>query len=205
LNVVVYNSIKLTSKTINSKDLTPISKKVYIYSMKYLCFLIPLLFFCCGGIKQSPIENITTIESKTLCPDDGVCTFDIFKNSTLEIKSDNIGLIYPEINNGNNIVLKFEYTRNEIPNTADSNHQEIIYLELDSNKIENNLKDINLQNVKLLFGRLCFCRGQTGYYKIVNGILSIKKISNNEYLLKLEFKINEVPQVVSIINETFIL
>jgi len=55
--------------------------------------------------------------------------------------------------------------------------------------------------VKALFARLCFCRGQTGYYIINQGQLSIKKLSESQYHLKMRFKIDEVPQVISEIDE----
>ncbi len=81
----------------------------------------------------------------------------------------------PKISAGNNTVLKYTYTRNKIPNTEDSSYVEEIYIELDSKNIETNLKDAQLANVKVVFARLCFCKGQTGYYKVTNGELSIKK------------------------------
>ena len=54
--------------------------------------------------------------------------------------------------------------------------------------LEINLKDGELNNVKALFARLCFCRGQTGYYTLNQGQIAIKKLSENQYHLKMRFK-----------------
>ncbi|MBV1888435.1 MAG: hypothetical protein KUG51_04020, partial [Urechidicola sp.] len=62
-----------------------------------------------------------------------------------------------------------------------------------------------LSKVKLLFNRLCYCKGSTGFYTIKNGELVIKKIKKNTYTINLDFKIEEVPQVVTSINETLII
>ena len=51
----------------------------------------------------------------------------------------------------------------------------------------------------MLFGRFCFCRGATGYYKVKEGNLKLKKI-NETYQLDFDFKINEVPQIISKIS-----
>ncbi len=113
--------------------------------------------------------------------------------------------MYPEITNGDKILLKFDYKRNEIANVMDSSYNEIIYLELDPNNIEMDIKNSELEKVKLTFARFCYCKGQTGYYSINNGSLSIRKVSATSYELSLEFKVNEVPQIISSIQEDFTL
>ena len=57
------------------------------------------------------------------------------------------------------------------------------------------------QSAPLLFGRFCFCRGQTGYYKISHRDLSITKKSNVQ-TVDLDFKIDEVPQIIKHITFT---
>jgi hypothetical protein len=172
--------------------------------MKYLFVLIYSLIFvsCILGQKRtsdSPVGQMTK-----LCPDDGVCSFEVLKNSSLKLLEDSNGKLYPEISEGDKIVLKFEYKRNEIPNTADSSYSELIYIEVEPNKMTIDLRGSNLGKAKILFARLCFCRGQTGYYKISNGNLTISKQSDS-YRFNLEFKVDEVPQIITVINQSFSL
>ncbi|MFT6755283.1 MAG: hypothetical protein ACJAV9_000766 [Urechidicola sp.] len=52
---------------------------------------------------------------------------------------------------------------------------------------------------------MCYCKGQTGFYKINNGNLFVKKIDAKTYNIQFESSVEEVPQIVTRINETFIL
>ena len=76
---------------------------------------------------------------------------------------------------GNKTLLKYSYHNNPPKNTQDGHYSEIIYAELDSTITKTNLKNEDLKKVKLHFGRLCFCKGATGYYPISIGEFSIKK------------------------------
>ncbi|MGB5417391.1 MAG: hypothetical protein WBN21_01070, partial [Algibacter sp.] len=98
------------------------------------------------------------------CPEDGQCTYEIFKNKTLEIKKDNLGSIYPELTIGNGFVLKFEYKKLENTNYQDAGYREEIFIELDQENLQ--FETTELIDKKLFFARWCYCKGQTGYYKI---------------------------------------
>jgi hypothetical protein len=101
------------------------------------------------------------------------------------------------------LVLKFKYEKNTELNVADSHYIEEVYIELDP---ENLLKEaVHLKGEKLLFARLCFCRGQTGYYRITYGNLSIQKIEDTTYQIHFQFKIDVVPQVITSISQIFSL
>jgi len=171
-----------------------------------LIILVVLSFFALSC--NSKKEMLSTSVEKVIvsnCPEDGVCAFKILKNKTLTLKKDAIGASYPVINEGEKTLIKFEYSRNSIPNVQDANYTELVYIEIDTNKKELNIKDIDLKTVKATFARLCFCRGQTGYYPIESGNLNIKSVGKNQYKLDFEFKISEVPQVITKIKETFSL
>ncbi len=172
--------------------------------MKHLHLLIVCFIIISCNAKQKTLLKNETNNTSTICPQDGVCTFEVLQNKSLKLLKDGIGKLYPDISEGDKIILKFEYKRNEIPNTVDGNYSELIYVELNQNNLNIELENSDLQEAKLLFARLCFCRGQTGYYKVTNGKLSIKKESNN-YKFNLEFIIDEVPQVITSINESFAL
>ena len=168
----------------------------------YLFFSIMLIVSC--KTKQEMLLQDTLENIEILCPSDGVCSFEVLQNKKLKLLQDGIGKLYPDISDGDKIILKFEYKRNEIPNTVDGNYSELIFVELNPDNLIIELENSKLQEVKMLFARLCFCRGQTGYYKVNNGKLSLIKEGNN-YQFNLEFKINEVPQIVTSINWLFTL
>ncbi len=141
---------------------------------------------------------------ESICPKNGMCTFEVIKKQTFRIAS-KFGDTYPEFSNSTKTLLKFEYVRNPIPDVQDSSYRELIYVEIDNDIETLELEDIDLTKAKVSFGRLCFCRGQTGYYPVKEGKLLISKIDNGMYRFVLDFKVNEVPQVVTRIEEQFSL
>jgi hypothetical protein len=176
-------------------------KKVYLFNILFF-----VLFFttACKTSKESNLQtNLKTMDSN--CPDDGICSLEVIKNKFLQIKQDDIGALYPVLTEGKSNVLKFEYKRNEIANTQDGQYSEFIYAELPQNIKDIELNDKDLSIVKLLFGRLCFCRGQTGYYKVANGQLEIHKKDDGTFHFKLHFTIDEVPQIITLIETSFSL
>ena len=63
------------------------------------------------------------------------------------------------------------------------------------------LSNSELKKVNLIFARFCYCKGQTGYYQVRKGNLIIKKEEDNNYHLHLTFKVDEVPQIITEINQ----
>ncbi|RSK41581.1 hypothetical protein [Mangrovimonas spongiae] len=176
-----------------------------ILIMKSIFFIaLSFTLFCCSNKQEHAVKNKKT-PFNNYCPENGICTLNVLQQSHLELKYDGTGALYPEISKGENVIIKMDYTRNKISNTQDSHYQEIIFLELPYNNLEVNLKNKQLKEVKLLFARLCFCKGKTGYYEITEGHLLINKLSNNTYNLNLNFTCNEVPQVLKEINETIVI
>ncbi|TYB74131.1 hypothetical protein ES676_08075 [Bizionia saleffrena] len=99
--------------------------------------------------------------------------------------------------------MAFEYKRNHIENTEDDNYQEFVYIEL-QNTLENvTLENSNLQDVKVTFVKLCYCKGQMGAYKVKNGKLQISKLEASTYHLELSFKVTEVSQIINSITRKF--
>ena len=172
--------------------------------MRFLYFLFLCFLIISCNTNQKLLTDQKVNKTTLSCPEDGVCTFEILENKSLKLLNDGIGKLYPDISNGDNIILKFEYKRNEIPNTVDGHYSELVYVELNPNNLTFELENSQLKEVKILFARLCFCRGQTGYYKVNKGKLTITKEMNN-YQFNFEFKIDEVPQIITSISQTFIL
>ena len=165
--------------------------------------LIVFLLIGCQSKKEAIISNnIIQKKEARLCPDDGVCTIEVLKNKSVHLKYDEFDLPYVDFSESNSTLIKYSYKRNVEENLADANYEEIIYIEINDASIDFNLKNEELTQVNAVFGRLCFCRGATGFYPIREGELSLKKTKENKEL-NFIFKINEVPQVINTIHETF--
>ena len=143
--------------------------------------------------------------SSSACPENTICTVEIIPNSSLEIKTDTFNRIYATVEKGTQVVFKYSFKQNEDQQYLDGHYIEEIYAELPSNFSEISLKDEELSKVKLLFNRLCYCKGSAGFYKIKKGKLVLKKIKKNIYTMHLDFKMDEVPQITTTINETLII
>lgn len=169
-----------------------------------LIFLSGLILCCIAcKTKQEPSEKENS--TKTLianCPEEGTCTFEVLHNKSLDIKTDGISAQYPQVIEGTQRVLKFEYKKNEDPRIADDEYTEVIYAEIDPATDNLSLKDDKLSQAKVLFGRLCYCRGQTGYYPVEKGHFEIKTNTDDSVTYSFHFEITEVPQVLSNISVT---
>ena len=170
-------------------------------TMRFVYLIFCLALSC--ATQKSTDKKGSSQANQIHCPEDGNCTLEVMLNKSLSIKSDGIGALYPHIADGDKMVLKFEYTRDQIPDTVDGHYQEIIYLEHDPTISSLQLKDQQLSKVKATFGRLCFCRGQTGYYPINDGQLTIRKVSDLLWRINFSFENGQVPQVIQYIDQEF--
>ncbi len=171
-------------------------------------YFIPILFFltlfsCRNGktTTENKKKQPDIIYKTKSCPEDGSCHIEVMYNKSLLIKTDHTGKIYPEIIKGKNLIIKYQYQKEAPEGTADGNYTEIIYFELPDKKINLNLHDENLKQVKMLYGRLCFCRGASGYYRINRGNLSVVRTGKKQLKILLNFKMNKIPQVIEHIDE----
>lgn len=167
--------------------------------------ILIIFFFLLANCKAKgfiPNEHKSKI-GITECPQDGICTIELLKNKSLNYLKGTLGELYVEVVDGNMLVLKFEYKRNEIPNTADGSYVEQVYVQIDKENLE--MQESDLRKTNIVFGRFCYCKGQSGHYKIKNGTLTIKRVKDKTYHLMLDFTIDEVPQIISKIEETFTL
>ena len=115
-----------------------------------------MIFSSCGTQKEQSNEQRVSLPPPIInCPEDGDCSFEVFKNSNLNLAYGSDGKLYPEVTEGEKIVIKYHYKRKTIENTMDSNYSEYVYFEFDPNVKQIILKDTELQNVKMTF----FCNG----------------------------------------------
>lgn len=176
--------------------------------IKIIILLVTSILFCsCKSSSKNDVNSNSDnkLNLTTNCPENGSCTFEIIPNSSMNILTDDTGALYPQFQESDAFILKFEYTRDEQPDIEDDGYSELIYLEINKDISKLELTNSELDHVKLLFARLCYCRGASGYYKIRDGHLTITKKENNEYHMDLSFQTNEVPQIIKRISETFII
>lgn len=120
----------------------------------------------------------------------------LFKSKRLEVKEMNGSLSYTMVEDEKTNVVQFLYEKDMDKAAFDGGYREEVVFEVPNTSSEKTYVDDELQNSKMLFGRYCFCRGQTGLYKVKQGNLHIKS-SKKEIHFELQFKINEVPQIVN--------
>jgi hypothetical protein len=158
-------------------------------------FLITILAISCGAKKTTLPTMTAALMSE--CPKNGECTIQLLKNKGIMVKSDEFGRLYYNLEESmTKNVVKYTYNRKVKGDIQDASYREEIIFELDDSKENLNLSGESLQEVQLLFGRFCYCKGQTGYYKIKEGTLTVSKTSK-ENKVELNFKIKEVPQIIN--------
>lgn len=156
---------------------------------------------------KKDIADINKTHEKQLfsldnCDVDTQCSIEILPNSSLFIKQDNLQNTYLEIEKGNKIVIKYEFKRNVPPNTADGHYSELLYFEIDKNKKHLFLSNKGLQDVKMIYGRFCYCKdGTSGYFKVTQGSLTLNR-NITELSIDLNFKVGKIPQLLTEIKET---
>lgn len=170
--------------------------------MKTFLSLIILLFASCNTNKHLNFIVKTPIQINTKnCVQNGKCELKLTPNKSIEFKKDKFGILYPKISDGENTLLTYTFNRNPIKNTQDSNYTEIIYATLPKNIKEISLTDNELKQVNLHFARLCFCKGETGYYPIEKGTFNITKTNKDSIKITCKFQVKNIPQIVSSFEE----
>jgi hypothetical protein len=124
----------------------------------------------------------------------------LFRNKKLEIASFNGGITYKMVDNEKTSVVRFSYEKDMDKVAFDGGYREEIIFEVPNTVSEQNYTDAQLQDTKMLFGRYCFCRGQTGLYKVNQGRLHLT-LSKKEIHFELQFKMTEVPQITTEIKQ----
>jgi len=166
--------------------------------------LIPILLTMSFCDTANPNKsNMTTIITSE-CPSDGKCTIQLLKNKSMDKKIDGIGKLYYQlVDSDNKSVIIYEYNRNTEEGLQDGQHKEEIVFEIDNGVFDLKLKDVQLENVKMLFGRHCFCRGQAGYFAVGKGTLDLSQ-KENYIAFDLDFKVNQVPQLYTKVKATVV-
>ena len=155
--------------------------------------LIPIFIFftilSCKTKETSLMSNLSNKSELKIndCPKGITCTVEVLKNKTYTIETDSMDKIYPKIVDGEDIVIKYTYSVDNPNNYADGNQSETLHFII-TKDLETTFKDKELQKVKLLFGKNCFCRDIFGFYKVEIGAFNITK-SNSKSIIDIEFTI----------------
>ena len=157
-----------------------------------LLFISVLL--SCATKKPAPPISIVALQSD--CPKAGTCNVQFLKNKSMVLASEDNKNSYTLIDNPEKNVIVFTYSKTVKGNLQDAGYREEVVFETTQELSELNLNDTDIQKSKMLFGRFCYCKGQTGYYRVRNGKMTVD--SNNN--LFLNFKVLEVPQIITEIN-----
>ncbi|WP_127844842.1 hypothetical protein [Psychroflexus aestuariivivens] len=148
--------------------------------MRYFKILIVLcIVFSCKSSK-------TGLPAMIDCPDGGECDVKVMKNSMLNLKSDSIGEIYPEVTEEEGWqVIEVTFSKKAPENTVDGQYSEIVYLQVPMSFKDIQSSNKSLQNQKVIFGKFCKCP-EAGYEKVISGDLELVN-SKGSILLNLTF------------------
>jgi hypothetical protein len=135
------------------------------------------------------------------CPENAECTLALKNSASMTINEDSIGMLYPTIDNGDNMVVHYTYLKKGPEGTADGDYSETLHFEIPTNTSKLSLADGDLQNVGLLFGKHCFCRGEAGYYKVTKGSLILIK-TEKELTFDISYTVDKTSQKMNHISKT---
>ncbi len=178
--------------------------------MKMYIFLIPLILI--GSCKTSNTLNSSShdaisgivLEDNDYCPEDGNCNITLYKNSSIVVKKDTIESYYPVIEKGENIVIEYKFSVKGPEGTADGDYSETVHFEINPAIESMNTNDKDLEQLNMLFGKHCFCKGEAGYYKVNKGNFVLQK-TKGEIIVDLSFKLNEVSHRITRIKKKIVL
>jgi len=163
-------------------------------------WIIPIiaLFWGCKSQKTNTITapEKSMVSTISACPEDGKCTLEIFRNQHLNVLSDEFGTTYYKmVDDNSSSVIRYFYDRNVPKDLQDAGYREEIVFEVKNSETNLSLADNELEKTQMLFGRFCFCRGETGYYKVNEGNLKLTQ-KENTINFTLNFTISKVPQTI---------
>ncbi len=161
--------------------------------IKKLTFLLAFVTLACGTSQTalSPQSVVLT----GACPISANCALELLPNQRMIITGDASGLQYRLTAQPGTHVLRYKYDKIVKGNLQDAGYREELLFEIPAAGPVD-LKADGFGQTNMLFGRFCYCKGQTGYYRVSNGQLSIDKNGTGQ----LNFTILEVPQITNAIS-----
>lgn len=170
----------------------------------YLLLALVVLSMCKTQQSADAAESVNSAASQfkdSGCPDGGNCTVTHQKNKKLSIMKDDTGALYPSIEDGENSIITYTYARKGPEGTMDGDYSESIQFEIPANVGILKKENTSLQDVKLLFGKQCFCKGDAGFYRVNQGTLNVKK-TDATLMFELQFSLDHPTHQISQISKT---
>ena len=170
----------------------------------YLLLVLFVLSMCKTQQSADTTETADTAASQfkdSGCPEGGICTVMVQMNKKLNIMKDDTGALYPSIEDGENSIITYTYARKGPEGTMDGDYSETIQFEIPANVGILKKENTSLQDVKLLFGKQCFCKGDAGFYRVNQGTLNLKK-TDVAIMFELQFSLEHPTHQISQISKT---
>ncbi|MCH8535408.1 MAG: hypothetical protein LAT51_10100 [Flavobacteriaceae bacterium] len=162
-------------------------KKILIY------LSLIVAFASCKSTKEIK-ENQMTFEG---CPEGGECEFEVIENTRVFMAGDDQMGYFPKLEDSKSVhTIKITYTKDTMENIMDDEYIEVFYFTIGNQENTIDLVDTDLQKADLIYGRICACRGQTGYEKINQGKLLVELKDQNQYI-QLQAKPKKYPILMS--------
>jgi len=163
-----------------------------------LYYIMVVSFFVFVACKANKI-HLNSFK-KTECPYLASCNTSLSLNKSLLIQEEKLTqLPYPQIVEGESMVIHFTYEKVSPDGISDGGLTETLFFEIPQNTDYLHLKDQELQSIKLLWGQHCFCP-DAGYFPVSIGEALIEKHKDTLYF-EIQFKIEGIHPVVSRVSE----
>lgn len=149
---------------------------------KVLALLAMATLMSCAS-KPKGVETTNWLGKKVTLvsqnPEEGTHTAERKNHTSLSLQATNslhpVTMYDPE-----KMVIVYEYTKKSSAEShADDFYREEIYFEIPAEAFKKTYKDAALQDVKLIFGKHCYCKGEAGYYRITEGMLKVDHKEDN--------------------------
>ena len=142
----------------------------------------------------SKTENLITN-----CPPEGTCTIRFNKNKGLALKTVNNYLAYNIIADNSKTLVEFQYNSKQEDVAIDGGYREIVIFEIANSVNKLQLKDIDLQQCKMIYAQYSNVRGKAGLFKITSGELLLTK-NENEIDFSLKFALDKNAPLINAIH-----
>lgn len=143
--------------------------------LNVLLVFLPVVIFssCKTKVESNTSMNDKIVKVNSECPTGGTCTVEVQKNKILNVLEDGTGALYPQIIEGEHTVVVYTFLKEGPEGTADGDYSETIHFMIPKGTEAATYSDASLQDVKLLFGKHCYCKGEAGYYPVEKGSLKV--------------------------------
>ena len=117
-----------------------------------ILIIFSLVFSCAP--KKDQNDNTVSPAPRINCPESGDCSFEIMQNSSLSLKTDEFGKRYPLIEEGDKTVIRYHFKKRTPSDAMDASYSEYVLFEIEPGRVELSLRDEEMQQVKMTFGRI---------------------------------------------------